>query len=134
MIIGVISEPEGITDAEVEAYIEDHKDVYKDGMFEEGIEDYPVPFVDFPAPINRYIARLEIQGNRKWKEDCNKTEEQLMEEMPSPFGDSIESVKVESQGEADVLNNLVTDCNLPLWEVLFYVKIYNEINYALELF
>ena len=60
MIIGVISEPEGITDAEVEAYIEDHKDVYKDGMFEEGIEDYPVPFVDFPV---RNIRRTGYNSN-----------------------------------------------------------------------
>lgn len=130
MLVTIEPEPENITDEEVQKYIEENKNYYENmdfEDFEEVFSDHPLPFVDFPAPINEYIARLEILEKRTIDEDAHKSDEQIDEEL---WDDdvSLEYFETVSRGEADILNKLTTKSNLPVWKVLFYLKVYNEMQ------
>lgn len=130
MFVTIEPEPKDITDEEAQKYIDEHKNYYeelRDNMeFEEYYSDHPLPFVDFPEPINQYIARLEILEKRTMDENAYKSDEQIDEECWDE-DISIEAFKAVSRGEADILNKLTSESNISVWEVFFYLKVYNNI-------
>lgn len=120
--------------------------------FRDTFKDHPFPFHDFPAPINEHIAKTEI---RKFNEMVND-EFDDDDDDDYIFYQPIPDIEAESKAEAvmyhksfedavlsdphlvfdideqlfetekAIITELATQCNLPTWKIIFYLKVYDK--------
>ena len=117
--------------------------------------DHPFPFRDFPAPINEYLAKKSIRKHMERMqdvEDFDGSDDSYVNDLPitklearakddavmysKSFTDAVianpslvhyTTEEIFEREKANI-NRLATECALPDWEVIFYLKVYDKLK------